>query len=172
MKRSEANAATTTSLRLNLTTNRGNCSALALGSPLAFPSKKSVDRHEVKFPLLVHRMLQEKMACSYGLFISFFYVIPGLASPLQELPAILPAASRLLPASNLSALTKPNASSPDNPALVIRCSGEHFGFNPDLTDCGSAKEYITPDIEQRTWGARHSGLGPETFPLPFRMMGG
>ena len=172
MIRSEANAATTTSLRLNLTTNRGNCSALAFGSPLAFPSKVSVDRHEVKLPLLVHRTLQEKMACSYGLLISFLYVIPGLASPLQELSAVLPAAPQLLPASNRSAFTKPNASSPDNPALVIRCSGEHFGFNPDLTDCGSAKEYITPDIEQRTWGVRHSGLGPETFPLPFRIMGG
>ena len=112
------------------------------------------------------------MACSFGLFISFLSVIPVLASPLQEVSAFLPAAPQLHPASNLSALTKLNASSPDNPALVIRCNGELFGFNPDLTDCGTARGFITPDLEQRAWGARHTGLGPETFPLPYRIMGG
>ena len=112
------------------------------------------------------------MACSYGLLIYFLSVIPGLASPVQEVSAFLPAAPQLLPASNLSALMKLNASSPGNPALSIRCSGERFGFNPDLTDCGSARGFISPDIEQRVWGTRHTGLGPETFPLPYRIMGG
>lgn len=112
------------------------------------------------------------MAYSYGLLISLLSAIPGLASPLQDISASLPASPQFHPGSNLSALTKLNASSPDNPALVIRCSGEQFGLNPDLTDCGSARGFISPDTEQRAWGVRHTGQGQDTFPLPFRIMGG
>ena len=112
------------------------------------------------------------MACSYGLLISLLTAIPGLASPLQEVSAFLPTAPQLHSASNLSALTMLNASSPNTPSLVVHCSGEHFGFNPDLTDCGSAKGFLSPDHEQHTWGVRHTGQGPGILPLPYRIMGG
>lgn len=66
----------------------------------------------------------------------------------------------------------PNASSSENAGLRITCSGEHFGVNPNIVDCESAKEYMTPDSVQYTWGTRHTGLGPNVFPLPYRIMGG
>ena len=120
---------------------------------------------------MVHAMLQ-KTASSCGLLISFLLVIPDLASPTQEISRVSPVLPQRLNASSSSTLPSLNASSPDNPARFIQCSGQLFGFNPDLADCGSAKEYISPDVKQYPWGARHTGLGPEVFPLPWRMMGG
>ncbi|KAF6236258.1 hypothetical protein HO173_005889 [Letharia columbiana] len=72
--------------------------------------------------------------------------------------------------SNTTSST-PNASSTEDAALDIRCSGEHFGFNPNIIDCESAKEHVTPDSVQYTWGNRHTGLEAIVFPLPFRIMG-
>lgn len=72
--------------------------------------------------------------------------------------------------------TKPSIS-PSNTTssgnnLNIICSGEHFGFQPTISDCQSAREYIAPDYTQHSWGQRHTGLDSTTFPLPFRSMGG
>ena len=55
--------------------------------------------------------------------------------------------------------------------MTIRCSGEQFGFYPDIADCESAKGYIPQDFAQREWGERDAGLG-EVVPLPYRVMGG
>lgn len=65
-----------------------------------------------------------------------------------------------------------NISSPQNAVLDVKCSGNYFGFNPSIVDCGAAKEIITPDTAQHLFGERHTGLGDDVFPLPFRVMGG
>ena len=66
-----------------------------------------------------------------------------------------------------------NATTPDNPLpLVVRCSGQHFGWSPSISDCESAKANIVPEVVQYTWGERRTGLSDEVFPLPFRVMGG
>lgn len=58
-------------------------------------------------------------------------------------------------------------------SFTVQCDGTRFGRNPDLADCQSARSYIIPDSEQRTWVQRHQpGQTGEVFPLPFRGMGG
>ena len=57
-------------------------------------------------------------------------------------------------------------------SFEVKCNGTTYGVNPSLSDCESAREYITPDSTQQTFGQRHTGLPDDTFPLPFRMMGG
>ena len=54
----------------------------------------------------------------------------------------------------------------------IRCDGAKYGFNPPLSDCESARSYIVPDLEQLTFGERHTGLPESTFPLPYVILGG
>lgn len=99
-----------------------------------------------------------------------------LLKPLQALSPPSSSSSNLplllLPISNLTTSSTTNTSSSENPALRLHCTGEHFGFNPNIADCESAKEHITPDSVQYTWGARHTGLGPTVIPLPYRIMGG
>jgi len=57
--------------------------------------------------------------------------------------------------------------------FTVQCNGSRFGYNPNLSDCQSAKGYIYPDSEQRTWKERHTpGQTELDFPLPFRGMGG
>ncbi|KAL8752312.1 MAG: hypothetical protein Q9199_005829 [Rusavskia elegans] len=56
-------------------------------------------------------------------------------------------------------------------SLRTECSGEDFGFNPVISDCQSARDHISPDFGQYTWGTRHTGLPATVFPLPFRIMG-
>lgn len=111
------------------------------------------------------------MGPTCGVFISFLFIVASLGSPLQALSLPSPVL-QLLPASNLTVLPKLNAGSTDNAGLEIRCSGEHFGDNPNIADCESAKEHLSPDSVQYAWGARHTGLGPSVFPLPYRIMGG
>ena len=116
-------------------------------------------------------MLQKRKYCC-TLLISFLLVIYSLASPLQALSHLSPALPQLLPSSNLTTLSELNASSTANVDLKIQCSGQHFGVNPNIADCESAKEYLSPDFVQYTWGLRHTGLGEDVFPLPYRIMGG
>lgn len=88
-------------------------------------------------------------------------------------------------ALNLTLPTAPSASlfSPNKPIvsvntssgnrLDVQCDGMRFGHNPNLVDCQSAKSYIYPDSEQRTWKERYTpGMIENDFPLPFRVMGG
>lgn len=105
---------------------------------------------------------------------SLFAIYIILAEPLQALSfSTLP---QLLSASNSTTFPTPNVSSSSfpsgNAAFEIHCSGEHFGINPNIADCESAKEYISPDSVQYTWGDRHSGIEEAVFPLPYRIMGG
>lgn len=55
--------------------------------------------------------------------------------------------------------------------LNIRCDGETYGYNPNIIDCHSAKEYINPETTIWTMGERHTGLPDITVPLPYRIMG-
>ena len=115
---------------------------------------------------------------SVTLSLSLFAVCTILAKPLQALSPSSSSSSsstlsQLLPILNSTTLSTLNASSTsENAALTIHCSGDHFGFHPNIADCESAKEYISPDSVQYTWGARHSGLERTVFPLPYRIMGG
>ena len=117
------------------------------------------------------RMTLHGMGPPYSVLCSFLLIVAGLGSPLQAL-SLRSSVLQLLPASNLTSSPVPNAASTDNAALEIHCSGEHFGHNPNIADCESAKEYLSPDSVQYAWGARHTGLGPSVFPLPYRIMGG
>ena len=107
-----------------------------------------------------------------GRIIFSFSILLGLVSSLQALSPPFSALPQLFPVLNSTVLPKPNASSSENAALEIHCSGEHFGINPDITDCQAAQRYITPESAQFKWGPRHSGIGPDVIPLPFRTMGG
>lgn len=112
------------------------------------------------------------MASPCSLLFLSTLIIPVLAKPLQALSPPSSALTQILPMVNSTASSTLNESFPENAALVIHCSGEHFGFNPNIADCQSAKEFISPDSVQYEWGPRHSGLGSTVFPLPYRMMGG
>ena len=57
-------------------------------------------------------------------------------------------------------------------ALQIRCDGEKFGFNPDVTDCQDARSSYKRSSQLFTYGERHTGHPPDVFPLPFRLYGG
>ena len=110
------------------------------------------------------------MASPCSLLFLSTLIMHILAKPLQALSSST--LSQILPMVNSTNLPTLNASTPENPALNIQCSGEHFGHNPNIADCHSALEHISPDSIQHTWGLRHSGLGPTVFPLPYRIMGG
>ena len=56
-------------------------------------------------------------------------------------------------------------------ALQIECDGEKYGMNPDEIDCQNARTFYKPSTELFTYGERHTGQGPNVFPLPFRLMG-
>ncbi|KAL9075171.1 MAG: hypothetical protein Q9161_001857 [Pseudevernia consocians] len=58
-----------------------------------------------------------------------------------------------------------------NASYDIRCDGARYGFNPSLSDCEGARSSIPPDSEQFNFGERHTGLPPDTFPLPYIIMG-
>ena len=55
-------------------------------------------------------------------------------------------------------------------SIETQCS-EIFGLNPVFSDCQSARDYISPDVVQYSWGNRHTGLPGNVFPLPYRIMG-
>ena len=53
----------------------------------------------------------------------------------------------------------------------VHCDGDTYGHNPDIRDCETAKENLVPDSSIWTLGERHTGLPPQTVPLPYRVMG-
>lgn len=95
-----------------------------------------------------------------------------LAAPPLPNPAITPNDPRIRSFQNLSTSLNVSSTPNLNAVLDIKCSGSHFGLNPNIVDCGSAKETISPDITQHIFGQRHTGLGDDVFPLPFRTVGG
>ena len=56
--------------------------------------------------------------------------------------------------SNLATTLSLNASAEN---LEIRCDGTKYGFNPNIIDCESAKEFVIPDDRQISFGERHTG---------------
>lgn len=86
-------------------------------------------------------------------------------------------AMKLSATPNLVTPTFPsNASAPPLNAsgentFNIRCDGETYGYNPNILDCESAKEYIVPDITIFTFGERGTGLPEVVIQLPYRLMG-
>lgn len=56
-------------------------------------------------------------------------------------------------------------------AFNIRCDGETYGYNPNIIDCESAKDYLLPDTKIWVFGERHTGLPEDIVPLPYRVMG-
>ena len=69
-----------------------------------------------------------------------------------------------------NASTSPHDTSTEN-SLTIHCDGEVYGHNPSIRDCDSISKYLTPDETIWTFAQRHSGLPPDTVPLPFLLMG-
>ncbi len=69
-----------------------------------------------------------------------------------------------------NASTSPHDTSTEN-SLTIHCDGETYGHNPSIRDCDSISKYLTPDETIWTFAQRHSGLPPDTVPLPFLLMG-
>lgn len=93
------------------------------------------------------------------------------ASPPQD------AGDRTIQLSPVDFHLPANISNDENPfnasnVLRIQCDGEKYGFDPDVADCQNARSYYTRSSQLFTYGERHSGLGENVFPLPYRMMGG
>ena len=74
--------------------------------------------------------------------------------------------------SSLNISTNAPLTADPPPPLDIKCSGDHFGWNPNILDCESAKGHIIPDSIRRAWGERRTGLSDHVFGLPYRIMGG
>ena len=100
------------------------------------------------------------------LVLSFSFTVPG--TPFHSInDGALRLSDPIFP-SNAS--TPPLDTSAGN-NLNIRCDGATYGYNPDIIDCESAKEYIDPEMTIWTMGERHTGLPEITVPLPYRIMG-
>lgn len=69
-----------------------------------------------------------------------------------------------------NASTSPHDTSTQN-SLTIHCDGDTYGHNPSIRDCDSISKYLAPDETIWTFAQRHSGLPPDTVPLPFLLMG-
>lgn len=170
MAPSEATAATAKSLKSSCSVITQAFVSFGCVSLSSYQRLFSESRSSIAI-LVVCKTLQ-KMASSCSLLFCLFAIIPSLASPLQAPSSPHLALSQLPHMFNSSAFSTLNKSSSENSGFEISCSGEHFGFNPNIADCESAKEYITPDSVQYSWGDRHTGLPRTTFPLPYRIMGG
>lgn len=48
------------------------------------------------------------------------------------------------------------------PGLEVQCDGATYGYNPNIVDCEDAKEYLTPDTKEYTFGQRHTGLSDDS----------
>lgn len=106
--------------------------------------------------------------CTTLFALTLFPVVkPSPLSPSQ--PSIL-----TTPDGNYSSLIASLRNITNSPVAVnslqTKCS-EHFGVNPVFSDCQSARDHISPDAVQYLWGARHTGLPDNVFPLPYRIMG-
>lgn len=71
------------------------------------------------------------------------------------------------PNTSISDLTVPGLGS-----LEVTCDGARYGMNPTVRDCDGARGYFIPDMEQKTFGERHTGLPDTIFPLPYILFGG
>ena len=69
------------------------------------------------------------------------------------------------------ALSNASIDTPGDNGFTVHCDGDTYGHNPDIRDCETAKENLTPDSSIWTLGERNTGLPPQTVPLPYRVMG-
>ena len=95
-----------------------------------------------------------------------FCLILTLAGPLQDAGE---QTTQLLP-TNISGTEFPGFNASNE--LKIECNGQKYGFNPNVPDCQNARTLYKRSAQLFTYGERHSGHGPDVFPLPFRLMGG
>ena len=57
-------------------------------------------------------------------------------------------------------------------ALYIKCDGDPYGHNLNITDCIDATLYISSGSEQLAWVDRHTYFRDAHYALPYRYMGG
>ena len=115
-------------------------------------------------------------ACYLSISV-LFWTLSALATPLHatDSQATSLAAPSNVNYPNLIPLSDPPV--PDHTPLngktfEIQCNGAAYGFNPPLIDYDQAREQISPDLTQQTFGQRHTGLGDHIWPLPYLVMGG
>ena len=110
----------------------------------------------------------------YYVFMLFsLLALAIMAMPLHSTYGQATDLSTVLNSTSLDLLVPSEGDIQDLNALYdIRCDGARYGFNPSLSDCEGARSYIPPDSEQFNFGERHTGLPPDTFPLPYMIMGG
>ena len=89
-----------------------------------------------------------------------------------------------LPATNLTWVeTFPNGLSSSNESFIslnatvkgdfdVRCYGTQYGFNPNVADCQNAINYVQRGQTRIYFAERETSPRPNTFRLPFKLMGG
>ena len=91
--------------------------------------------------------------------------------PIQDKALGLSVTPNLVKPTVLSQASIPPLNASQENAYNIRCDGEKYGYNPNIIDCESAKEYLLPDTRIWVFGERHTGLPENIVPLPYRIMG-
>ena len=56
-------------------------------------------------------------------------------------------------------------------SLTIHCDGATYGYNPNVRDCRSIGQYLTPDDKIWNFKERSIDFPPDTVYLPFLVMG-
>ena len=103
------------------------------------------------------------------LVLWFGFLVSAL--PAQDNASALLVTPNLVKPTVFSNASIPTLDASGENAFNVRCDGEMFGYNPNILDCESAKEYLLPDTKMWTFGERHTGLPADTVPLPYRIMG-
>lgn len=91
--------------------------------------------------------------------------------PTQDNASALSVTPNLVKPSILSNASITTLVTSEDNTFNIRCDGETYGYNPNILDCESAKEYLHPDPKMWIFGERHTGLPEDIVPLPYRIMG-
>ena len=91
--------------------------------------------------------------------------------PTQDNASALSVTPNLVKPTVLLNTSNPTLVTSEDNAFNIRCDGETYGYNPNIRDCESAKEYLNPDAKMWIFGERHTGLPAGIVPLPYRLMG-
>lgn len=91
--------------------------------------------------------------------------------PIQDNTSGLLVTPNLVKPTILSQAAIPPLNASEENAFNIRCDGETYGYNPNIIDCESAKEYVAPDSTMWVFSERHADLLAHIVPLPYRIMG-
>lgn len=116
------------------------------------------------------------MSLMWILQFLFNYIIYDAFAFLSHQPA---------PNSISSIALAPNISHPITPSPLslpftnistanayVKCDGEPYGHNLNITDCVDALLYISSGSEQLPWVDRHTYFPEAHYALPYRYMGG